>query len=97
MKLLLAAVMLPALATAGSSIREVYPAALGADNASFQTFELEIKDLPVHYVQSTPAPLAAPTGSVVPVSNGTARARLLMDLKKTPATFPIMRHGARRR
>ena len=51
MKLLLKLLfILPALAATGSSIREVYLPPW-YDNASFQTFELEIKDLPVHCVQ----------------------------------------------
>ena len=81
--------ILPALAAAGSSIREVYLPPW-YDNASFQTFELEIKDLPVHCVQLDHPCTLFCTNQVVMVSNGVARAWLLIDLKKTPATFPII-------
>ena len=81
--------MLPALAATGSSIRDVcLPPCY--DQAAFQRFELELKDLSVHCVQLDHPCTLFCTNQVVMVSNGMARARLLIDLKKTPATFPII-------
>jgi hypothetical protein len=81
--------MLPALAAAGSSIRDVCLPPW-YDQAAFQRVELELKDLPVNYVQLDHPCTIFCTNQVVMVSNGIARATLLIDLKKTPATFPII-------
>src|ERR1039458_8358410 len=81
--------MLPALAAAGSSIRDVCLPPW-YDQAAFQRVELELKDLPVNYVQLDHPCTIFCTNQVVMVSNGIARATLLIDLRKTPATFPII-------
>jgi hypothetical protein len=80
--------ILPALAATGS-IQDVYLPPW-CDREAFQTFDLEIKDLRVNCVQLDHPCTLFCTNQVVVVSNGIARARLLIDLKKTPATFPII-------
>ncbi len=81
--------MLPALAAAGTAIRDVcLPPWF--DQAPFQKVELELKDLPAAFAQLDHPCTVILTNQFVPVSNGTARATLLIDLKKTPATFPII-------
>lgn len=81
--------MLPALAAAGSSIRDVCLPPW-CDQAAFQRVELELKDLSASCVQLDHPCTVFCTNPVVLVSNGIARATLLIDLKKTPATFPII-------
>ena len=80
--------VLPALA-AGASIRDVCLPPW-YDQATFQRVEIELKDLPGNYVQLDHPCTVFLTNQVVLVSNGTARAALLIDLKKTPTTFPIL-------
>ena len=80
--------ILPALAASGSSIRDVYLPPWH-NQAAFQRVEIEIKDLEANYVHLDHPCTIFCTNEVVMVSNGTARATLLIDLKKTPATFPI--------
>jgi len=81
--------ILPALAAAGSSLQDVCLPPW-CDREAFQTFELEINDLPVNCVQLDHPCTLFCTNQVLVVSNGIARARLLIDLKKTPATFPLI-------
>lgn len=81
--------MLPALAATGASIRDVCLPPW-YDQAAFQRVELELKDLPGNYVQLDHPCTVFLTNQVVLVRNGAARATLLIDLKKTPATFPII-------
>ncbi len=81
--------MLPALAAAGASIRDVCLPPW-YDQAAFQRVELELKELPGNYVQLDHPCTVFLTNHVVLVRNGAARATLLIDLKKTPATFPII-------
>jgi hypothetical protein len=88
MKLLLL-FMLPALAAAGSTIRDVCLPPW-YDRAPFQSVELELKDLSANYVHLDHPCTISCSNQVVLVSNGIARATLLIDLKRTPATFPII-------
>ena len=81
--------VLPTLAAAGASIRDVCLPPW-YDQAAFQRLELELKGLPGNYVQLDHPCTVFLTNHVVLVSNGTARATLLIDLKRTPATFPII-------
>ena len=81
--------LLPALAASAAAIRDICLPPW-YDQAAFQRVELELKDLPSAYVQLDCPCTVSCTNQIVPVSGGTARATFLIDLKRTPTTFPIV-------
>lgn len=80
---------LAALAVSGASIRNVYLPPW-YDRAAFQRVELELKDLPAAFVQLDLPCTITCTNQIILVNQGHAHTTLSIDLKRTPATFPIV-------
>ena len=78
-----------ALAVSGASIRNVYLPPW-YDRAAFQRVELELKDLPAAFVQLDLPCTITCTNQIILVNQGHAHTTLSIDLKRTPATFPIV-------
>lgn len=81
--------LLPALATSAAAIRDVCLPPW-YDQAAFQWVELELKDLPSAFVQLDLPCTVSCTNKIIVVNQGHAHATLSIDLKRTPATFPIL-------
>ena len=81
--------LLTALAVSGASIRNVYLPPW-YDRAAFQRIDLELKDLPAAFVQLDLPCSVSCTNQIIVVNQGHAHTMLSIDLKRTPATFPIV-------
>lgn len=78
-----------ALAAGASSVRDLYLPPW-YDKADRQIYQLELTDVKAGRIHLDHPCTVSVTNGPVEVANGVARVTLLVDLKKTPTTFPVV-------
>lgn len=89
MKIFAICILFCALSAKASSVRDLYLPPWYA-KAARQIFQLELKDLKAARILLDHPCTVSPDKHVIEVTNGVAKAALSIDLRTTPATFPLV-------